>query len=108
MKEILEKRVWKRGSMVQMTINETGEREFTNPLAQINDRPARISRNSWDLKVAPPAVQHIRKEEAARATKARSSKWEKHIDPHSGNPYFHNVETNETSWTNPEDCAATI
>ena len=38
---------------------------------------------------------------------AGDSKWVKVVDEKSGHPYYHNTETNEVSWTKPEECSNT-
>ena len=34
---------------------------------------------------------------------ANSSAWEEYLDENSGDTYYHNAETGETSWNKPSD-----
>jgi len=58
------------------------------------------------------ALVKLRKAENASADPGASSTalvttddWTEHVDPSTGNPFFHNAKTGETSWTKPASAA---
>ena len=107
MKEILEKKVWKRKSMVELSIKANGDREYVNPLSnQVPTRARGVSRNSWELKNVSKQAEKIKKDAARKSAASNVSvevppAWKKHFDASSGNNYFHNVNTGETAWKLP-------
>ena len=107
MKEILEKKVWKRKSMVQLNVKDNGDREFVNPLSAQEPKRARgLSRNSWELKNAAKRAEKIKSDAVRKSTPSNVAvevppAWEKLFDATSGNNYFHNINTGETAWELP-------
>ena len=107
MKDILEKKVWKRKSMVELTVKDNGDREFVNPLgAHKPKRTRRVSRNSWELKNAAKRAEKIKSDAVRKSTPSNVAvevppAWEKLLDAASGNNYFHNLNTGETAWELP-------
>jgi hypothetical protein len=63
MKEVLETKVWKRKSMIQLSIKEDGTREFSNPCAEDLGAGQGRRHNSWDIQ---------KNEAAKRAEKIKS------------------------------------
>jgi hypothetical protein len=107
MKDILEKKVWKRKSMVELTVKDNGDREFVNPLgAHKPKRTRRVSRNSWELKNAAKRAEKIKSDAVKKSAPSNVAvevppAWEKLLDAASGNNYFHNLNTGETAWELP-------
>ena len=54
-----------------------------------------------------PAVKAPVPATTVSGASADNSKWVKVVDEKSGHPYYHNTETNEVSWTKPEECSNT-